>query len=154
MSAESTPISSARFAKALADLSVSSLHAKAAELRNSIVHLQKSNAELEEYVRQEEDKELYEAILENREVIARMEERIELVKKEVTEIRCLPWAPDDGAGEAKASENGERSSGSGEGSATNGVIGGVAPGETQSAVQERSNGAPAATADEGEGVFL
>ncbi|KAF2447937.1 hypothetical protein P171DRAFT_339249, partial [Karstenula rhodostoma CBS 690.94] len=82
MSAEALPITSARFAQALESLSVSSLHAKAAELRNSIAHLEKSNAELEEYVRQEQDKELYEAILENREVIKRMGERIELIKKE------------------------------------------------------------------------
>ncbi|KAF1970319.1 hypothetical protein BU23DRAFT_214328 [Bimuria novae-zelandiae CBS 107.79] len=148
MSSESLPISPERFAKALESLSVSSLHAKAAELRNSITHLEKSNAELEEYVRQEQDKDLYEAILENRDVIRRMEERIELVKKEVTEIRCLPWEPES----AKASEIGERPAGNGEGSTTNGLIGG-SNGANGAQTQERTNGAPAA-ADEEEGVFL
>lgn len=149
MSADATPITAARFAAALESLSVSSLHAKAAELRNSINHLEKSNTELEEYVRQEQDKDLYEAILENREVIKRMEERIELVKKEVTEIRCLPWEPEEGG---KALEIGERPS-NGEGSATNGVIGGS--GLTGTTTQEPTNGAGSAGADgEEEGVFL
>lgn len=107
MSAESIPISSERFAKALQDLSLSSLYLKVAELRNSIAHLEKSNSELEEYVRQEEDKDCYEAILENREVIKRMEERIALIKKEVTEIRCLPWQPEDGGTTVEASSRGD-----------------------------------------------
>ncbi|KAF2272583.1 uncharacterized protein EI97DRAFT_354501, partial [Westerdykella ornata] len=82
MSAESRPITAARFAAALTELPISSLHAKIAELKNSISHLEKSNAELEEYVRQESDRDCYEALVENKEVIRRMEERIELVKKE------------------------------------------------------------------------
>ncbi|KAF9740966.1 hypothetical protein PMIN03_009252 [Paraphaeosphaeria minitans] len=144
MSASAGPISPARFAAALESLSVSSLHAKAAELRNSVAHLEQSNAELEEYVRQEQDQELYEAILENREVIKRMEERIELVKREVVEVRCLPWAPE----EAGTSEPGERESG-GVGRATNGVIGGE-----NAAAREPTNGNAAAGGDEEEGVFL
>ncbi|KAF2266924.1 hypothetical protein CC78DRAFT_577848 [Lojkania enalia] len=92
MSAESLPITPARFAAALESLPISSLHAKAAELQNSIVHLEKSNRELEEWARQG-DKDCYEALMENKQVIRRMEERIELVKKEVTEVRGLPWAP-------------------------------------------------------------
>lgn len=96
MSSESLPITRERFVKALEGLSLSSLYLKVAELRNSILHLEKSNQELEEFVRQEDDKECYEAVLENREVIARMEERIDLIKKEVTEVRCLPWQPEDG----------------------------------------------------------
>ena len=152
MSSSAVPISAARFAAALESLSVSSLHAKAAELRNSIVHLEKSNAELEEYVRAEDDKELYEAILENREVIARMEERIAMVKREVVEVRCLPWEPEG----AKALEVGEREGGN-EGRATNGVIGGG--GETgvqtqgQSEGQGQTNGVET-PADGEEGVFL
>lgn len=146
MSAAATPISSARFAHALESLSVASLHAKAAELRNSIAHLEKSNAELEEFVRQEQDKDLYEAILENREVIKRMEERIELVKKEVTEVRCLPWAPDEAA---RPSELGERPS-SGAGNATNGVIG---QGDA-AAAREPTGGTGATGANDEAGVFL
>lgn len=154
MSAESLPISSDRFARALESLSVSSLHAKAAELRNNIVHLEKSNAELEDFVRQDQDRDLYEAILENREVIKRMEERIELLKKEVTEVRCLPWEPEG----AKASEMGERerSVGNGAGSAMNGVIDEEdeveAPQAREQGRRSPVNGAP--SGDGEEGVFL
>ncbi|PVH96411.1 hypothetical protein DM02DRAFT_479752, partial [Periconia macrospinosa] len=82
MSSSSHPISSARFAAALESLSVSSLYLKVAELQNSIAHLHTSNAALEEYVRQDNDKDCYEALLENKDVIKSMEERIGLVKKE------------------------------------------------------------------------
>lgn len=150
MSSSALPISAARFAAALESLSVSSLHAKAAELRNNIAHLEKSNAELEEYVRAEDDQELYEAILENREVIARMEERIELLRKEVVEVRCLPWEPETKG----VVEVGERDGGN-EGSATNGVIGGSGqsngPGRGQA--QGQTDGVQA-EADDEEGVFL
>ncbi|KAF2182178.1 hypothetical protein K469DRAFT_246045 [Zopfia rhizophila CBS 207.26] len=94
MSADSLPITASRFATALTDLPLSSLYAKASELRNSIAHLQKSNVELQEWVEKEGDKDCYEAYVENQEVIKRMEERIEMVKKEVTEIRGLPWEPE------------------------------------------------------------
>lgn len=106
MSADALPITSARFSKALEDLPISSLHAKVNELRNSISHLQKSNKELEEYVRQEDDKECYEALVENREVIRRMEERIELVKKEIIENRGLPFEPEQKPREEAVRENG------------------------------------------------
>lgn len=46
MSSESQPIAPARFAAALPSLPLSNLHAKAAELHNSIAHLQSSNAQL------------------------------------------------------------------------------------------------------------
>ncbi|KAK3310413.1 uncharacterized protein B0T15DRAFT_37118 [Chaetomium strumarium] len=49
MSAESLPITPARFAAALKDLPVSSLHLKLAELRNSIAHLDYSNEQLRPY---------------------------------------------------------------------------------------------------------
>lgn len=96
MSAESLPITPARFAAALTELPIFSLHAKIAELKNSISHLEKSNAELEDYIRQESDRDCYEALIENKEVIRRMEERIELVKKEITEIRGLPLEEGEG----------------------------------------------------------
>ncbi|KAF2639887.1 hypothetical protein P280DRAFT_385869, partial [Massarina eburnea CBS 473.64] len=98
-SANATPIPPTRFAAALTSLSLSSLYAKVSELRNSITHLETSNAELEAYVRAEADKDCYEALIENRDVIARMRERIELVRKEVTEVRALPWMPEDEQGE-------------------------------------------------------
>ncbi|KAK4242381.1 hypothetical protein C8A03DRAFT_40349 [Achaetomium macrosporum] len=49
MSAESLPITPARFAAALKDLPLSSLHLKLLELRNSIAHLDYSNEQLRPY---------------------------------------------------------------------------------------------------------
>ena len=46
MSADTRPISPARFAAALKDLSVGMLHLKVLEIRNSIAHLQYSNDQL------------------------------------------------------------------------------------------------------------
>ncbi len=46
MSADTTPISPARFAAAVKDLSVEMLHIKVIEIRNSIAHLQYSNDQL------------------------------------------------------------------------------------------------------------
>ncbi|PTB67285.1 hypothetical protein BBK36DRAFT_1116368 [Trichoderma citrinoviride] len=46
MSADTTPISPARFASAIKDLSLSMLHLKVLEIRNSIAHLQYSNDQL------------------------------------------------------------------------------------------------------------
>jgi hypothetical protein len=89
MSASTVPISSARFAAALVDLPLSSLHAKAAELRNSNAHLQYSNEQLQEFA-EEGDRDCIEAIQENNEVMKRNEERIELLKKEI-EGRGFKW---------------------------------------------------------------
>ena len=49
MSSETQPISPARFAAALKDLPASSLALKVLELRNSIAHLDYSNAELKPF---------------------------------------------------------------------------------------------------------
>jgi len=49
MSADALPISPAAFAEALKDLPMSTLHLKAAELRNSIAHLDYSNEELKPF---------------------------------------------------------------------------------------------------------
>lgn len=92
MSSDSQPITPARFRAALSDLSVDSLHAKAAEIRNSITHLQSSNEQLREYA-MEGDKDCYEAMIENEEVIERMEHRISILKEEV-EGRGLRWIED------------------------------------------------------------
>jgi hypothetical protein len=120
MSSESLPITPSRFSKALQDLSLSSLYLKVSELRNSIAHLEQSNVELEDFVRQEQDADCYEALVENKEVIGRMEERIKLIKKEVMEVRGLPWQPEEGA---KMVEPGERAVGAQNGAAaTNGAV--------------------------------
>ena len=101
MSSESQPISAPRFAAALPALSLESLHAKAAEIRNSIAHLKSSNEQLREYAVQG-DKDCYEAMVENEEVIERMEQRVELLKKEV-EGRGMKWVEE---GEDQANKNG------------------------------------------------
>ena len=104
MSAESQPISPARFAEALHDLPASSLALKVLELRNSIAHLDYSNAELKPYadgtasaVGQEQgqaqgtpDQDCVDAIRENEAVIERMQQRIEIIRAEV-EGRGLSW---------------------------------------------------------------
>lgn len=107
MSAESLPITPARFAEALKDLSLSSLHLKVLELRNSIAHLDYSNEQLRPYAEGREsaqdptggaaaapgepDPDCVEAIKENEQVIERMQERIRLVRAEV-EHRGFSWS--------------------------------------------------------------
>ncbi|KAI4174761.1 MAG: hypothetical protein LQ343_002132 [Gyalolechia ehrenbergii] len=92
MSARAAPIPLDRFAEAIADLPLGNLHAKAAELRNSIVHLVSSNAQLQEYA-DDGDRDCADAIIENNEVIERMEMRIGLLRTEV-EIRGFRWGED------------------------------------------------------------
>jgi hypothetical protein len=92
----SEPISPQRFAAALKDLPLSTLHLKAAELRNSIAHLDYSNEQLKPFADGTEpgssgpDQDCLEAIKENEVVIARMEERIALLRIEV-EGRGSSW---------------------------------------------------------------
>ncbi|KAI9827497.1 MAG: hypothetical protein M1832_004847 [Thelocarpon impressellum] len=88
MSATATPITPAAFTSAIQDLPLPNLHLKAAELRNSMAHLQYSNLQLEPYA--EEDRDCADAIRENEEVMARMEERIRLLREEV-ERRGFRW---------------------------------------------------------------
>lgn len=95
MSDEATPISPARFALALKDLPLSTLYLKAAELRNSIAHLDYSNEQLKPFADGTEgyngpDQDCVDAIKENEVVIARMLERIALLKEEV-ESRGSSW---------------------------------------------------------------
>ena len=97
MSSNATPISPARFAAALPSLPLPNLHLKAAELRNSIAHLEYSNHQLQPLA-EEGDRDCREAVEENRETIARMEERIELLKAEV-EGRGFRWGEGRGADE-------------------------------------------------------
>ena len=95
MSNETAPISPARFALALKDLPLSTLHLKAAELRNSIAHLDYSNEQLKPFADGVEgdnspDQDCVDAIKENEVVIARMLERIQLLREEV-EGRGSSW---------------------------------------------------------------
>jgi hypothetical protein len=96
MSSEAHPISPSRFASALKDLPLSTLHLKAAELRNSIAHLDYSNEQLKPFAdgteggTGEPDQDCVDAIRENEVVIARMTERIRLLREEV-EGRGSSW---------------------------------------------------------------
>lgn len=110
MSSEATPISPARFAEALKDLPLSTLHLKAAELRNSIAHLDYSNQELKPFADGTEpaangqpDQDCVDAIKENEIVIARMQERIALLKAEVEE-RGSSWLEFQSGDELKNEE--------------------------------------------------
>ena len=89
MSSSTFPITPARFAAALIDLPLSSLYAKAAELDNSISHLQDSNASLLPFA-EDGDLDCSQAIEENQDVIIRMRERIRLLRLEV-EKRGQVW---------------------------------------------------------------
>lgn len=119
------------------------------------MHLRKSNAELEEYLEGDPDPELYVAIVDNREVIRRMEERILLVKREVADVRGAVFVEplDEGSTEVW-----ERSGTSGNGRRTNGVIGDggnggerVGGGDPVDGSRDASEGE---TRDGEEGVFL
>ncbi|MCJ1287860.1 hypothetical protein MMC26_007212 [Xylographa opegraphella] len=103
MSSHAPPITPARFAAALPDLPLSSLHAKAAELRNSITHLQASNDQLKPFA-DEGDADCAEAIRENEDVMKRMRERIVLLQAEV-EGRGFLW--DNGPTDIDGKEPGE-----------------------------------------------
>jgi hypothetical protein len=95
MSAESAPISLSRFAAALHDLPISALYAKHAELTNSLAHLESSNQQLADFAREHDDRDCYEALLENRQVVKNMRERVDAVRSEVEVVRGLLWMPGD-----------------------------------------------------------
>ncbi|KAJ0313886.1 hypothetical protein COL5a_007175 [Colletotrichum fioriniae] len=105
MSADTRPISPTQFASALRDLSLPTLHLKALEIRNSILHLEYSNAQLAPYAAGDAttldsatdasaghgpDPTCVEAIRENDVVIARMRERVQIIRDEV-EGRGHSW---------------------------------------------------------------
>ncbi|KAF2761855.1 hypothetical protein EJ05DRAFT_187012 [Pseudovirgaria hyperparasitica] len=107
MSAESQPITHARFAAALESLSLGSLHAKAAELRNNIEHLEISNSELSLFYAETSDPDFSEAIADNEQTIRRKREQIAMLKIEV-ERRGMPWVEDEQKMEKKDSKNGNQ----------------------------------------------
>lgn len=115
MSSTATPIPLDRFAEAITALPLSNLHSKAAEIRNSIAHLESSNLQLQPFA-EEGDRDCKDAITENDEVIRRMKERIECLKREV-EGRGFRWGEDEGnLGNGDAGKvDGEAINGHGEG---------------------------------------
>ena len=107
MSSTATPITPARFAEAISNLPLSSLFAKAAEIRNSTAYLRRSNEELV-IEANTGDEAFVDALAENIAVISRMQERLELLK---TEIERRGYILDNGKVDGSnnnpvASENG------------------------------------------------
>ncbi|CAK7199253.1 hypothetical protein SEUCBS139899_001927 [Sporothrix eucalyptigena] len=105
MSSEALPISPARFAEAIKELSLSSLHFKALEIRNDIAHLDYSNEQLLPYAKgtiavlgvsttgdedPAPDQDCIDAIKENLVVIDRKLNQLKLVRAEVEE-RGVSW---------------------------------------------------------------
>ncbi|KAJ5610777.1 hypothetical protein N7510_007496 [Penicillium lagena] len=106
-----SPSPPSAFASAIQELPLSAVYAKVSELRNSIAHLHRSNAELRTFLAEsqdpeEEKKELEGYVAENEDVIASMNVRIALLKTEV-ERRGQSWVEaeekegDDGDGDAE-----------------------------------------------------
>ncbi|ERS95136.1 hypothetical protein HMPREF1624_08346 [Sporothrix schenckii ATCC 58251] len=103
MSSETQPISPARFADAIKDLSLASLHLKVLEIRNDVAHLDYSNEQLLPYAKgtvaalgatpsesPEPDQDCIDAIKENLVVIERKLNQLRLVRAEV-ENRGVSW---------------------------------------------------------------
>lgn len=108
--ADTNPISPARFAEALKDLSIEMLHLKVLEIRNSIAHLQYSNDQLKPFAEgsstavsegEGPDQDCVDAIRENEGVIDRMAERIAIIRMEV-EDRGVSWTEFQSRDEASA----------------------------------------------------
>ena len=141
MSNEAIPISPGRFAEALKDLPLSTLHLKAAELRNSIAHLDYSNEQLKPFADGTEgdagpDQDCVDAIKENEDVIQRMLERIELLKQEV-EARGSSWlefqsAEEVAEGKEERLVNGTAGPAEGHADGGDAEMGGVANGHERS----------------------
>lgn len=116
MSADTTPISPARFASAIKDLSLGMLHLKVLEIRNSIAHLQYSNDQLKPFADGESaalgessaapDQDCIDAIKENEVVIDRMAERLAIIRAEV-EDRGVSWTEFQSQDEVEAGTNAE-----------------------------------------------
>lgn len=119
-SADTTPISPARFAAALKELSIAMLHLKVLEIRNSIAHLQYSNDQLKPFAEgsatalsetdtsgtSAPDQDCIDAIKENDQVIDRMAERIAIIRVEV-EDRGLSWEEFQSRDEAESKKEDE-----------------------------------------------
>lgn len=96
MSSEAAPISPAAFAEALEALPLTALHLKAAEIRNSLAHLEYSNAQLEPFARppagsaEQPDQVCIDAIEDNLGVMTQMRERLRLLRAEA-ERRGVGW---------------------------------------------------------------
>ncbi|KAK4988980.1 hypothetical protein LTR50_003576 [Elasticomyces elasticus] len=122
MSGNTAPISPAAFASALPSLPLDSLHAKAAELRNSIAHLKSSNEQMMPFA-DDGDQDCKDAMFENLCVIGRMQTRVQLLRDEV-ERRGMRWADaEEEEAAADARVNGSATVEGGEEGHVNGTVG-------------------------------
>lgn len=141
MSRESIPISASIFADAIKELPLSAVYAKVSELRNSIVHLHRSNNELRSFITEscesEDDRrEIETYVSENEGVVSSMEERIVLLKAEV-ENRGQLWIEVDNA--AGTTTDGSHST-----SAVNGTDIGDSTSQVVESSEHHASGASAA----------
>ena len=83
------PITLNRFVSAIHDLPISRLYATVDEIRNARRHLKRSNDEMKIYV-DAGDQDCRDAVHENAEVLKQMRQRLEALKREVSE-RGLLW---------------------------------------------------------------
>lgn len=131
MSSQSVPISSAIFADAIKELSLSIVYAKASEIQNSIAHLRRSNEELrlfiaEDQVSEDDKREIEGYIVENEGVIASMMERVNIIKAEVN-ARDEVWMGEEDKDNGQLSNNTgvthgqDATEASGGGTSTNGL---------------------------------
>ena len=89
--------------------------------------------------------------MENKDVIEKNRERIELIRKEVVELRGLPWEADEKKTVPATSEAGLNGSVGSDNIRSNAAADGNATTSANAQSQEHTNGAPA---EAEEGVFL
>jgi hypothetical protein len=104
MAAQIITINPEAFTEALKELPLSAVYAKVSELRNSIAHLHRSNAEMKDFLEasqsDEERREMEGYIRENEGVFASMRERLDMLRVEV-ERRGQSWIEEEGDGGVK-----------------------------------------------------
>jgi hypothetical protein len=146
MAAQVFTINPEAFTEALKELPLSAVYAKVSELRNSIAHLHRSNAEMKDFLEasqsDDERREMEGYIRENEGVFASMRERLDMLRIEV-ERRGQSWIEEEGDG---AKEEEKEGGGDGDGvAATNGDLN----------LRSSSNAAGQSGGDaEEEGVYL
>jgi hypothetical protein len=86
MSSHLTPITLEEFELASQTLSLPEALGEKKRLENSVSHLIRSNSELDEFLKEEDDEELRVAINENKEVINIQKSRIEILNRHIYEM--------------------------------------------------------------------
>jgi hypothetical protein len=86
MSSHLTPITLEEFELACQTLSLPEALGEKKRLENSVSHLIRSNSELDEFLKEEDDEELRAAINENKEIINIQKRRIEILNRHMDEM--------------------------------------------------------------------